>query len=62
MRVGVMRRGLAVVVVAVLSVVVFWSALTRKMVVTAGEKWPFGLHVAHPAQMKSIPDDLIPVP
>lgn len=61
MRVGVMRRGLAVVVVAVLSVVVFGSALTRKMVVTGGEKWPF-LHVAHPAQMKSIPDDLIPVP
>lgn len=55
MRVGVMRRGLAVVVVAVLSVVVFGS-------VTGGEKWPFGLHVAHPAQMKSIPDDLIPVP
>ncbi|MGA7163147.1 MAG: hypothetical protein WBX37_04190 [Pseudolabrys sp.] len=57
-----MRRGLAVVVVAVLSVVVFGSALTRKMVVTGGEKCPFGLHVAHPAQMKSIPDDLIPVP
>jgi hypothetical protein len=62
MRVRVMRRGLAVVVVAVLSVVVLGSALTRKTVVTGGEKWPFDLHVAHPAQLKSIPEDLIPVP
>jgi hypothetical protein len=57
-----MRKGLAVVVVAVLSVVVVTSALTRKMVETSGEKWPFGLRVAHPQQMKSIPEDLIPVP
>ena len=56
MRIGVMRRGLAVVVAAVLSVVVLGSALTRKMDVTGGEKW------AHPQQMKSIPEDLIPIP
>ena len=55
-----MRRGLAGVVAAVLSVVVFGSALTRKMDVKGGEKWPFGLRVAHPQQMKSIPEDLIP--
>jgi hypothetical protein len=48
MRVGVMRRGLAVVVVAVLSVVVVTPALTRKMAVTDGQSGPYGLHVAHP--------------
>jgi hypothetical protein len=57
-----MRRGLAVVVVVLLSVVVLGSALTREMDVTGGEKWPFGLRVAHPQQMKSIPEDLIPLP
>jgi hypothetical protein len=61
-RVGVMRRGLAVVVVTVLSVVVFTSALTRKMAVTNGQSGPYGLHVATPEQMKGIPADLIPLP
>ena len=62
MQIGVMRRGLAVVVAAVMSVFVLGSALTRKMDATGGEKWPFGLRVAHPQQMKSIPEDLIPIP
>ncbi|GEM_PF-783851 len=62
MRIGVLRRGLAVVVAAVLSVVVLGSALTRKMDVTGGEKWPFGLRLAHPQHMKSISEDLIPIP
>ena len=62
MRIGVMRRGLSVVVAAVLSVVVLGSALTRKMGVTGGEKWPFFLRVAHPQQVNSIPEDLIPLP
>jgi hypothetical protein len=62
MRVGVMRRGLAVVVVAVLSIVVVTSTLTRKMAVTDGQSGSYGLHVAHPEQMKSIPANLIPLP
>ena len=62
MRVGVMRKGLAFVVVAVLSVVVVTSSLIHKTDGTSGEKWPFGLRVAHPQQMKSIPEELIPVP
>jgi hypothetical protein len=32
------------------------------MDITAGEKWHFGLRVAQPQQMKSIPEDLIPLP
>ena len=62
MRVGVMRKGLAFVVVAVLSVVVVTSSLIHKADGARGEKWPFGLRVAHPQQMKSIPEDLIPIP
>ena len=62
MRAGIMRRGLAVAVVAVLSVVVFTSALTHKIAGPNVEKWPYGLRVAHPEQTKSIPEDLIPIP
>jgi hypothetical protein len=47
---------------AVLGVVVVTSALTRKTVVTSGAAGPYGLYVAHPEQMKSIPEDLIPIP
>jgi hypothetical protein len=62
MQIGIMRRGLAVAIVAVLSVFVFTSALTRKMAEPNVEKWPYGLRVAHPEQIKSIPEDLIPIP
>lgn len=62
MRVGIMHRGLAFVFGAVLGVVVVTSALTRKMAVTSGAAGPYGLYVAHPEQMKSIPEDLIPIP
>jgi len=62
MQVGVMRKGLAFVVVAVLSVVVVTSSLIHRTEATSGQKWPFGLRVAHPQQMKAIPEELIPVP
>jgi hypothetical protein len=62
MRVGVMRRGLAIVVVAVLGVVMVTSVLTHKASVTNDPISVFGLRVAHPLQMKSVPADLIPIP
>jgi hypothetical protein len=62
MQVGVMRKGLAFVAVSVLSVVVVTSSLIHKTDGTSGEKWSFGLRVAHPQQMKSIPEELIPIP
>ena len=57
-----MRKGLAFVAVSVLSVVVVTSSLIHKTDGTSGEKWSFGLRVAHPQQMKSIPEELIPIP
>jgi len=59
-RVGVMRRGLAVVVVAVLGVVVVTSVLTHKAPPTNDPT--SGLRLAHPLQMKSLPADLIAIP
>jgi hypothetical protein len=59
-----MRRGLAVVVVALLSVFVFKSVFANKMLTqgTGSQISINGLQLAHPDQMKSLPADLIPLP
>jgi hypothetical protein len=61
-----MRKGLAVLIVAVLGVFAVKSVVAPgKMSLSDTTKYPmptYGLHVAQPVDMKNFPSDLIPLP
>ncbi len=60
-----MRRGLAVIIVALAGVVVFKSAIAPMLVqahLTGNQSSIYGLHVAQPVDQKSVPAELIPLP
>jgi hypothetical protein len=65
MRELLMRRGLAVIIVALAGVVVFKSAIAPMLVqanLTRTQSSPYGLHIAQPVELKSVPAELIPLP
>ena len=61
-----MRKGLAVLIVAVLGVFAVKSVIgPGKMNLGDSVKYPvptYGLHVAQPVDMKSFPSDIVPLP
>ena len=61
-----MRKGLAVLIVAVLGVFAVKSVVSPgRMGLSDATKYPvptYGLHVAQPVDMKNFPSDVIPLP
>jgi len=61
-----MRKGLTVLIVAVLGVFAVKSIATHgKSDLTESTKYPvptYGLHVAQPLDMKNFPSDVVPLP
>ena len=60
-----MRRGLAVIIVALAGVFVFKAAVAPMLVqanLTKNQSSFYGLHVAQPVELKSVPPELIPLP
>jgi hypothetical protein len=60
-----MRKGLTVLIVAVVGVFAVKSVVAPKTNLSDAVTYPvptYGLHVAQPVDMKSFPSDLIPLP